>query len=152
VLDLIERQAPLNTLAPLSPGQLAAAESAVLASAPIETGEPGYPYGRRFVGVVAVGELTTSGKVVFASFEGGEVSNDHRAFYEVLVRPGAEPALISARRYFGDVAGIEFLSAPGAAFLTAGLLYLLTLLVVGTVWLIRLSSGFRSPIRPDARL
>jgi len=124
IVKVFERQGSVDTLAPLSACELSAIESGVLGLVKLAEGEPGYRYARRFTGIAAVGRDDEGAVVAFASFMSGEVSNDHHAAYEVLLRPGAEPSLLSSLRYFGDIAGVEGLSAFWAA---------LSVLVMGIV-------------------
>jgi hypothetical protein len=53
-------------------------------------------------------------RLLLLALQGGEVSNDHRAFYEFLFEAGGGPLrLLSTRRFYFDVAGFE-----GAEFLS----------------------------------
>lgn len=52
--------------------------------------------------------------LILVALRGGEVSNDHHPYYEVLLepQPGAAPRVLSAKRFFFDVAGIEGAEFP----------------------------------------
>jgi hypothetical protein len=80
---------------------------------------------------VALGDQDS---LVFASFSGGEVSNDHHAMYEVLLR--RPDTLLSSRRYYGDVAGVEGMSAlvvSGTLFMGLSLVVLPLLVLAGSL-------------------
>jgi hypothetical protein len=81
-------------------------------------GGPGYPFAKTLWGHVAVGQRTHGGSVVIAALWGGEVSNDHRPYYEALLAtlPTGELQLLEVRQYWFDVAGLE-----GLAHVLAGL-------------------------------
>jgi hypothetical protein len=112
---------------------LASLEGEVLAQVPLEAGQPGYPYARRLHGVVAVGEDEHHRPVAFASFSGGEVSNDHHAMYEVLLLRSLKPEVLSANRYYADVAGIEGLTGRvvSLSLFALGTLLFSPLLILG---------------------
>lgn len=110
------------TLVELSPTELRAIERELLARVPLEGGEPGYAFARRLHGIVVAGEDSEGQPLVFASFFGGEVSNDHHAMYDVLLQRGPSPRVLSVSRSYDDVAGIEGFSA---AFVSTLLFFLL---------------------------
>jgi hypothetical protein len=76
----------------------------------IEAGEPGYGDARKLDGIV-VEALERDGRpLLFVGVRGGEVSNDHHPYYEFLFTSGApnrRPRLLSFRRFYFDVDGIE---------------------------------------------
>jgi hypothetical protein len=94
---------------------LSTLEAEVLANVALDQGEPHYQNARTLRGVVVLGESDDREPVAFVSFTSGEVSNDHYAMYEVLLRRGPHAKLLSSSRTYGDVAGIEGLTASRAA-------------------------------------
>jgi len=130
IVTVLREQHALDTLAAPSPSQLSQIESEVLSLVPLAEGNPGYVHARQLSGLLALGD-GAHGPVAFVSFTGGEVSNDHHPAYEVFFRPGKPPLLLSSRRWFGDVAGVEGLSA----FWFAGGFYLLGALISGAILL-----------------
>ena len=98
------------------------AETGVLAES-----EEGYDSGGSLRGVVVDAEDASGVRLLFVCARGGQVSNDHYPFYELVFRsdgPGGAPACVHGRRFFYDVAGCEgvewyvlwpFLAAPGLA-------------------------------------
>lgn len=91
-------------------------EAEALSLIELEAGDPGYDAAKRLYGVAALGTHPTGESIAFASFVGGEVSNDHHAMYDVLWAR-SPPRLLSSTKYYGDVAGIEGFEAPQVAFL-----------------------------------
>jgi hypothetical protein len=82
-------------------------------------------------------------RLLFVALRGGEVSNDHRPYYEVLYapQPSGPPRLLSAKRFFFDVAGMEGAEFPGffRGFAIIGLIAVIpaTLLTMLSAWLKR---------------
>lgn len=130
-------------LSDLRAAELAAVETEILAHVPLQSGDEGYAFARRLHGVVAVGEDEHQQPIAFASFTGGEVSNDHYPMYEVLIRRAPHVEVLSTRRYYGDVAGIEVLSAGVVT---------LTLCAVGVVLtpILLVLVGLLGSLRPRA--
>ena len=125
---MLRSQQPLEQFALLTPAELGAIEAELLSQVTMQPRRPSVAGLARLEGVVTLGDQDT---VVFASFIGGEVSNDHHAMYEVLLRRPA--TLLSSRRSYGDVAGIEGMSALVVSvtlFIVLGL-FGVPLLVVG---------------------
>ena len=106
ILDFVGEGVPA-----LTQEETAQLEAAVSSLITLEQGEPGYAHAARLHGVLVKGVATDGSPVAFASFFGGEVSNDHHAMYEVFVRLGATPTLLGSKKYYGDIAGIEFATA-----------------------------------------
>jgi hypothetical protein len=107
-------------------------EAEALSLIEIEAGAPGYDGAKRLYGVAALGMHPTGEPIAFASFVGGEVSNDHHAMYDVLWAR-SPPRLLSSTKYYGDVAGIEGFEAPQVAILLFVPFLAIGLLVV-TIW------------------
>ena len=80
-------------------------------------GATGYNDATRLRGFLVEAALGRGTRLVFVAACGGQVSNDHYPFYEWLyaMGPAGEPRLLSTRRFFYDVAGIE--GAEWPAFL-----------------------------------
>jgi hypothetical protein len=102
----------------LLPGTPPAIQSAMLASiydwleatGLLVSGEPGYPNAKRLGGVLLEFQDEMGEVLTFVGVRTGEVSNDHYAYCEFIFsvpRPGDRPRLLSAVRFFYDVAGIE---------------------------------------------
>ena len=126
----------LPVLADITQSELAALEAGILANVALEQGKAQYRFARKLRGVVFVGEGVHHEPVAFASFTSGEVSNDHHAMYELLLKRGspAQPAqLLSSSRTYGDVAGIEGLTAGQVA---------VALSVIGFVLAVALLTGW----------
>jgi hypothetical protein len=129
ILDVVRRQQPLGSLAPTF-------EAEMLPLVALDPGEPGYPAARHLRGVLALGNDAEGHPVGFASFTGFEASNDHHPTYEVLLRRDAPLALLSSRRYYGDVAGIEGFTAFAVsvyAFFFLGLVLFPLLVISGSL-------------------
>ena len=136
ILDVVRRQQPLESLAPLTDAEVRTFEAEMLPLVSLDPGEPGYPAARHLRGVLAAGNDEEGHPVVFASFTGLEASNDHHPTYEVLLRREAPPTLLSSRRYYGDVAGIEGFTAFAVAvyaFFFLGLVVFPLLVISGSL-------------------
>jgi hypothetical protein len=73
-------------------------------------GEPGYSNAKHLAGVMFEFEDEIGEMLTFVGVTTGEISNDHHAYYEVIFSmPSAtdKPRLLSAVRFFYDVAGVE---------------------------------------------
>ncbi|MEX2218807.1 MAG: hypothetical protein WD749_08610 [Phycisphaerales bacterium] len=79
--------------------------------------------------------------LLLIALRGGEVSNDHRTYYELLFRrgPAGQPTLLSAHQFYFDVAGVEGMEFRPIflTLLTLGLLVVMptTLLVLAFRWM-----------------
>ena len=84
--------------------------SLVQASGMLETSEPGYDSASGLRGVVVDAVDSSGDRLLFLGLKGGQVSNDHYPYYEVLFRqPKGVSGLSFARgqRFFYDLAGME---------------------------------------------
>lgn len=106
ILPIIARSSTIDRLARIDDGAMEAIGRSIAERSPFASGEPGYSAALNLQGLVATGSLGDE-PVAFAVFVGGEVSNDHHAMDEVLIRLGPRSEVLSARRTWGDVAGIE---------------------------------------------
>jgi hypothetical protein len=105
---------------PRSPGQMSAERLAPLytildATGHLENGEPGYNDAKNLHGIVIEAQGDDGRPLVFVAVRGREVSNDHYPFYEFLFTShtsGTSPRLLSAQRFYFDVAGIEGVEWP----------------------------------------
>ncbi len=114
----------------LTQPEISGLEAEALSLVELETGAPGYDFAKRISGAVALGTDNQGRATAFASFVGGEVSNDHHAIYEVLWLRSTPPRLISSRKYYEDVAGLEGLTAPMMAMTLVVPFAMLALFVV----------------------
>jgi hypothetical protein len=124
----IVKVAATSDFSALTQQDVAALQAEAMSLIQLESGEPRYAGAKRLYGVLALGTNAQGEPIAFASFHGGEVSNDHYAMYEVLWQRDTPPRLLSSRKYFGDVAGIEGLAARDVAavlFVPIGALALL---------------------------
>jgi hypothetical protein len=103
-------------------------------------GAPGYrDQARELRGIVLVAQGKNGQRYLLAAVSGGQVSNDHHPYYEFLFRlPEQDPApiLLSSRRFFYDVAGMEGMDglALWPAFFLVGMV--IVTLVVGVLSII----------------
>jgi hypothetical protein len=100
---------------PMSPDRLAQLYSKLAGTGRLEAGEPGYERAMDLRGVVIEAESADGGLLVFVGIQGGEVSNDHYPYYEFLFSgsgPEDDRRLLSAQRFYFDVAGIEGMEWP----------------------------------------
>lgn len=75
----------------------------------------GYDSSSRLSGVVVDAVEKSGGRIVFLGFTGGEVSNDHRPYYEMLFRAQKDATELSFARsqcFYYDVAGMEGFEWP----------------------------------------
>lgn len=89
--------------------------SVLAASGPLAAPETGYHNSDLLAGVVVDGETESGSRLVFLALRGGEVSNDHYPFYEVVLgAPSGGGALgyEFGQRFFYDVAGMEGMEWP----------------------------------------
>lgn len=72
-------------------------------------GERGYPHATDLYGSIGLGRSRSGKPLVLAAVYGGEVSNDHHAYYEAIFerRASGELSLVRHQLYFFDIAGIE---------------------------------------------
>ena len=113
---LIALEGPQLQAAPaLAADRLGRLYSTIAATGRLEAGEPGYAHAKNLRGVVIEAEGTDASPLLFVGVQGGQVSNDHYPYYEFLFsNPGGNgtPRLLSAQRFYFDVAGIEGLEWP----------------------------------------
>ena len=103
----IASQRSVEDVPSLAAADLAQLQREALAQIRLEPGTRGYEHQARSLrGVAALGSNDTLGEVAFASLTTGQVSNDHYATYELFWQRQSGKVL-SAHRYFGDVAGLE---------------------------------------------
>jgi hypothetical protein len=88
------------------PATLASAYASLGATGLLVPGEPGYPGAKRLFGVLIELEDETGSHLTFVGVSSAPVSNDHHAYYELLLE-GLPPRVLSATRSFYDIAGIE---------------------------------------------
>ena len=98
-------------------------------------GAPGYDHATELAGIVLEDVGRDGQRYLFVAASGGQVSNDHYPYYEFLFRlpgQGAAPKLLSTRRFYYDVAGIEGAEWPVAfvVFVLVGALLLALALAV----------------------
>lgn len=90
--------------------ELAALYSRLEATQLLHKGAPGYDRARELMGIALVAEGRGRQRYLIVGVTGGQVSNDHYPYYEFLFRlpeEGPGPILLSCRRFFYDVAGLE---------------------------------------------
>jgi hypothetical protein len=89
-------------------------------------GDPGYPDAAKLLGQVAVGKDRNGNELYVAALIGGEASNDHHPYYELVAEPARGDGLKirQLRFYWWDLAGLE-----GMAHWIAGILATVTWLV-----------------------
>ncbi len=99
----------------MNPDRLARLYNLLERTGRLEAGEPGYDHAKDLRGVVIEAEGSDGQPLLFVGVQGGEVSNDHHPYYEFLFS-GPNPAgawkLLSAQRFYFDVAGIEGMEWP----------------------------------------
>jgi hypothetical protein len=99
----------------MSPDRLARLYGVLERTGRLEAGESGYDHAKDLRGVVIEAEGADGVPLLFAGVQGREVSNDHYPYYEFLFSGGGEavePVLLSAQRFYFDVAGIEGMEWP----------------------------------------
>jgi hypothetical protein len=79
-------------------------------SGALEMSDPGYRSSHQLDGL-AVDAVDREGKrMLILAFRGGQLSNDHYPYYEMLFRAPQDPArleFVRSQRYFYDAAGME---------------------------------------------
>ena len=99
----------------MSADRLARLYSVLARTGRLEAGEPGYDRAKDLRGVVIEAEGAGGEPLVFVGVQGGEVSNDHYPYYRFLFSgpgPRRRQSLLSAQRFYFDVAGIEGMEWP----------------------------------------
>jgi hypothetical protein len=99
----------------MSPERLARLYGVLARTGWLEAGELGYEHAKDLRGVVIEAEGDDGGPLLFVGVQGGEVSNDHYPYYEFIYSgrsAGGDPILLSAQRFYFDVAGIEGMEWP----------------------------------------
>lgn len=100
-------------------------------------GEPGYLLAEELFGDIVVGRNRDNRRVVIAALSGGQVSDDHLPYYEVLLEWGQNGELVVKNLlfYWYDVAGLEGL-AHWLAGLAAGVIVTELYLVFGGFYIL----------------
>jgi hypothetical protein len=88
------------------PATLVSAYASLEATGLLVSGEPRYPGATRLFGTLIELEDETGSRLTFVGVSSAQVSNDHHAYYE-LVLAGSPPRVLSATRFFYDIAGME---------------------------------------------
>lgn len=72
-------------------------------------GESGYDHAKTLWGHVVAGHDAQGNQILVAALWGGEVSNDHRPYYEAAFTQSltGELHLVRVRHYWWDFAGLE---------------------------------------------
>ncbi|MEW5884343.1 MAG: hypothetical protein AB1725_09005 [Armatimonadota bacterium] len=123
-LFMPEVYANIRRLPPTSAERLNPYRRALLESRLLAKSAKGYDSAAGIRGVVAEYRDPQGRPRVFLGLRGGQVSNDHYPFYEmVLAREGGSVKVLAKQRFFYDVAGIEGAEAP-ALFYVFGVLLL----------------------------
>jgi hypothetical protein len=120
----------------LSPEELDLLYDRLEGTGKLVEGAPGYDHAKELAGLVLEAEGRGGRRYLFVAARGRQVSNDHYPYYEFLFRAserGADPRLLSYRRFYYDVAGIEGVEWP-VAFAALLLLGALLLALILTVW------------------
>jgi hypothetical protein len=111
ILAVLDDQGKLPTLPErMSSQELAALYHQLEATQLLHQGATGYDRARELTGIGLVAEGREGKRYLIVGVTGGEVSNDHHPYYEFLFRlpdHGPDPTLLSCRRFFYDVAGME---------------------------------------------
>lgn len=118
VVGMLEAKGALAGLKDLSAEEIERLQRVVFSLATFDRGEEGYDGLAYQRGVLLVGTLEGIGPVAFAVIGGAQVSNDHYPMDEILIaleRPQAR--LLSHQRYYGDIAGVEGLTAGWMALI-----------------------------------
>jgi hypothetical protein len=103
----------------------------------LRRGDPGYGYATDLHGHIAIGKDRGGRTLCVAALSGGEVSNDHYPYYELVGAPeaGGRVALNRVRFYWYDVAGMEGIAHWFAGVVVAGIATA-TWLLSATAWFV----------------
>jgi hypothetical protein len=129
--------------APVSAHLLPDVIAALREAGELREGAVGYPNATDLHGHLAVGRSSSGETVVVAALVGGEASNDHYPYYEVVLSEGPNQSLTIRRLrfYWYDVAGLEgiahWLAAIAAAVVLGALWVLVGMGLVLAGWLRR---------------
>ncbi|HEV3165483.1 MAG TPA: hypothetical protein VGZ22_15760, partial [Isosphaeraceae bacterium] len=96
----------------------------------LDGGWPGYPEAKQLRGVVLEATGADGTPLLFVAVRGGEVSNAHFPYYEFLFANSAaskEPILLSAKRFYFDVSGLEGNEWPWFFFLLSVVGFIITM-------------------------
>jgi hypothetical protein len=110
LVALADRRLLPAALPSARPATVTSAYTSLEATGLLVSGEPGYPHARWLYGALVEFEDDTGQVLTFVGLTSGQVSNDHHAYYElVLSAPSGSgpPRVLSATRFFYDIAGIE---------------------------------------------
>jgi hypothetical protein len=110
LVTLADRRLLPEGPAPVRAATLASTHAWLEATGLLVPGEAGYPHAKRLGGVLLELEDETGEALTFVGVKSGEVSNDHYAYYELVLSapPGTgSPRRLSEIRFFYDIAGIE---------------------------------------------
>jgi hypothetical protein len=110
LVALADRRLLPEAPAAVEAATLALAHAWIEATDLLVPGEAGYPHAKRLSGVLLELGDETGEPLVFVGVKSGELSNDHYAYYEVVLSVpsgGGDPRVLSATRFFYDIAGIE---------------------------------------------
>ena len=136
---------------PISADRLARLYGVLARTGRLETGQPGYDRAKDLRGVVIEAEGSETNPIVFVGVQGGEVSNDHYPYYEFLFSDpdhAGDLKLLSAQRFYFDVAGIEGMEWPMffVAFSALGIVLSVPVtLIAMAVWPSRFGGESSSP-------
>ncbi|MHC4092308.1 MAG: hypothetical protein ACYSVY_18895, partial [Planctomycetota bacterium] len=110
LFSLAERDLLPDEAQPIDSERLASLYSLLEKTVALEIGESGYPWAKRLEGIVVEAEGPGQQQFLFVGVRGGEVSNDHYPYYEVLYslpEGDGEPVRVSSKRFYFDLAGME---------------------------------------------
>ncbi len=124
---------------PVDPAVLHSLIAALSTCGLLRRGEPGYEYATDLHGHIATGKDRSGRPVYVAALVGGQVSNDHYPYYELIATPlpTGQVKLQHVRFYWYDFAGME-----GIAHWFAGLA---VASMATAIWLV---VGFWRALRP----
>jgi hypothetical protein len=110
--------------------------AALKAAGVVRSGDPGYDSAGCLRGVAVELVDDDSHRWLVLALHGGQVSNDHYPYYEIVLAPGGGGWRLSSHQmYFYDVAGIEGFEWPALHLLLAGAA-LVVLVFLEAAWLI----------------
>jgi hypothetical protein len=140
VLASLQEEGRLPSLPAMEPSRLAALLPEVLASGVLVRPDPDYTDRVYLGGSILEAEAADGSRLLFMALNGSEISNDHYPRYELLFRagPGEDTfALLSTRRWYIDIAGMEFFEWPGYFLFVLTVLGVLTGVGRGVLTLVR---------------
>jgi hypothetical protein len=115
----------------------------------LEAGEPGYVDAKQLHGLVYELEGAGGEALMLVAARGGEVSDDHYPYYEVLFEGDGQGGwrLASTRRFYFDVAGMEGAEFPVLGVMFSGMGLWVTIPLALVIWLVMMMRERRKLFR-----